>query len=410
MAVTKAGTRRLLVITNALPNPSSSSGELRLVRLCRLLGQHQEVSVAAISRLSSADAAEQAGGLRRLGLAVPPSGSLVQLRKTLVTHRYDGILFEYWHVARRSLPAVRRWQPWATTVIDTVDLEFVREGRAAPYSYGPPPEQSAWRRAAELSTYQATDGLVFVTVGEEAACRRLLCPPPRSWVIPNIVDARARPPGRRAPIVLFVGNFWHAPNVDGIVWFTREVWPGVRRSVAGARLRIVGAHLWTDVAALDNQDGVDVVGYMEDLTGVYDEAAVVVAPLRYGAGMKGKVTEALAGGVPVVTTTVGAEGLRVIPGRDLLVADSSDEMTGAITALLADQERAQRLGRHGQTAISAQCSVGAVVPAIEDLVDFLARPLHRRPLGWRAAAVLAESAGLTRAAAKLARHAARDRL
>ena len=120
--------------------------------------------------------------------------------------------------------------------------------------------------------------------------------------------------------LLFVGGFEHPPNTDAAVTLVRDVMPLVWRELGPVPVTIVGADPPAEVQALAGPE-VDVAGWVEDLPPLYDSARVMVAPLRYGAGMKGKVTQSLAAGLPVVTTPVGAEGLGAVDGRDMLIAE-----------------------------------------------------------------------------------------
>lgn len=134
--------------------------------------------------------------------------------------------------------------------------------------------------------------------------------------------------------LLFVGGFAHTPNVDGIIWFCNEVLPILRDEGLNCKLRIVGSNPKATIWGLERSD-VEVLGFVSDeqLAELYREASVVVAPLRYGAGVKGKVVEAMANGVPVATTNVGAQGLEGADGF-LFIGDTPEALAGAIKAAL----------------------------------------------------------------------------
>src|SRR5690606_4514163 len=119
-------------------------------------------------------------------------------------------------------------------------------------------------------------------------------------------------------------HFRHDPNLDGVTWFVNEIWPGVRARHPAARLTVIGSYPTRAVHALGETAGVTVLGYVPDLEPHLDRAAVAIAPLRFGAGMKGKVTDAMAAGLPVVTTTIGAQGLDLVGGRHAWIADDAD--------------------------------------------------------------------------------------
>ena len=135
--------------------------------------------------------------------------------------------------------------------------------------------------------------------------------------------------------VLFVGNFRHAPNVDAAVDFCADAWPLVRAALPGARLQLVGTAPPPAVQALAGDD-VEVTGWVPETSPYLDARSCSVAPLRYGAGVKGKIGEALAHGLPVVTTTVGAEGMDLVDGEHALIADGAQELAAAVVRLHDD--------------------------------------------------------------------------
>jgi glycosyltransferase involved in cell wall biosynthesis len=167
----------------------------------------------------------------------------------------------------------------------------------------------------------------------------------RLRVVPNGVDTEAfRPPGsdqdRRG--ILFVGSFPHAPNVDALRWLLDRVWPSVRRDDPAARLTVVGARPPSWVDNLDGKDGITVAGEVEAVAPFYRDHRVMVAPIRSGSGTRLKILEAMASGIPVVSTTVGAEGLRVEDGRHLVIADDAKEFSKAVLDLLGPADGSGR--------------------------------------------------------------------
>src|SRR5262249_21666824 len=144
---------------------------------------------------------------------------------------------------------------------------------------------------------------------------------PRSAMVPTETD------------MLFVGHFGHPPNVDAVRFLVHDVLPRLGRRV---RLRIVGRGVSPEVAALARPGTVEVVGTVPDVRPHLAAAAIVVAPVRFGTGMRGKVLEALAMGRPVVTTSVGAEGLGAVSGQHLVIADGAADVSAGVRRLLDD--------------------------------------------------------------------------
>jgi glycosyltransferase involved in cell wall biosynthesis len=181
----------------------------------------------------------------------------------------------------------------------------------------------------------------------------------RITVVPIGVDTAALRPVPRAASsteILTLGALHYRPNLDGIRWFAREVLPRARRDMATATLTIVGPRPARDLVTLARrQPGVvRVTGYVPDVTPYFAHAGVVVVPVRAGAGMRVRILEAFARAVPVVTTTVGLEGIEAEPGRDVLVADTAEALAAAVVRVLRDPALAAELAVRGRRLVEAR--------------------------------------------------------
>ncbi|MGA8493250.1 MAG: glycosyltransferase family 4 protein [Terriglobales bacterium] len=172
--------------------------------------------------------------------------------------------------------------------------------------------------------------------------------PSRISVVPTGVDLQQyRPdpsPGAVEPVVLFVGAMDWEPNVDAVEYFCREIWPSIRAKVPAARFRIVGRNPVRRVHKLASSS-VEVTGLVPSVVDHLRRSAVVVVPLRVGGGTRLKIYEAMATGKAVVSTSVGAEGLDVHPGQDIVLADDPAAFAGEVTMLLQDVELRRRYER-----------------------------------------------------------------
>lgn len=172
-------------------------------------------------------------------------------------------------------------------------------------------------------------------------------------VAPNGADTSAyadlEPGSGDSDVMLFTGTLSYPPNDDAARWLITEILPSVRAVRPGAGLRIVGRGASLRLAELARStDGVELLGWVDDLLPVLGSAAVYVAPLRSGGGTRLKVVEALAAGRATVATSVGAEGIEVVDGEHLLLADDVPTLAGAIAGLMADPERRGALGSAGR--------------------------------------------------------------
>ena len=185
----------------------------------------------------------------------------------------------------------------------------------------------------------------------EAATIRAHVPGSKVIVLPNVHDVPEATPsgfGEREDL-LFIGGFAHDPNVDAVFHFTGEI-EELLRPHLDARLWVVGSKPPEEIYALQSPQLV-VTGYVPDADAYFDRCRVFVAPLRYGAGMKGKVGHALAMGLPVVTTSIGAEGMELRDGRDVLVRDDPASFAAAVVEVYSDQELWETLSRNGRELV-----------------------------------------------------------
>jgi glycosyltransferase involved in cell wall biosynthesis len=188
----------------------------------------------------------------------------------------------------------------------------------------------------------------------------------RIEVIPIAVDCQALQPVQRqagSANIMTLGTLHYPPNADGIRWFLNEVFPAVRRQVPQASLTIVGKNPPQDFlqAATTNPQAVRVTGYVPDLQPYLEQAALMVVPVRAGGGMRVRILEAFARGMPVVTTTVGLEGIEAEPGAEVVVADTPEAFAAATVQLLQDEAFQERLAVNGRRLAEARYDWQAVL-------------------------------------------------
>lgn len=165
--------------------------------------------------------------------------------------------------------------------------------------------------------------------------------------------------------VVFTGTLGYYPNADGVLWFAESVWPKIRQQHPEAVCQIVGAGPGERIQHLNGRDGIEVTGRVPDTRDYIGAAAAYVVPLRIGGGVRLKILEALAMGAPIVSTAVGAEGLTLDDGRDLLLADSPDEMAAAVNLLLQDANKRAELGRAARATAEARYGWDRMVEELE---------------------------------------------
>jgi O-antigen biosynthesis protein len=273
--------------------------------------------------------------------------------------------------AEQFTPLVRLHAPWADVIYDMVDFHALRMSREAELKSDVALRAAAERmRDMELTSAKTADLVVAVSEAERKA---LLQADPNLAVevIPTVFDM---PSDVRLEIdqrsgLLFVGGFWHTPNVDAVLWFAREIWPLVLRERPDMIFRIVGSNAPEQVLDLRGRPGIEVLGYVPDLTDLFAYSRMSVGPLSYGAGVKGKIGQSMAYGLPVVTTSIGAEGMALEHGKHLLIADAAEEFAAAVLRLASDDDLWRRLQANGRRFIEETQSMAAVRGKLRALMD-----------------------------------------
>ncbi|HVE55036.1 MAG TPA: glycosyltransferase, partial [Ramlibacter sp.] len=338
---------RVLVLDACTPTPDRDSGSVRMFALLRLL-LGLECSVCFVNEAQRHDG-DYTRALQQLGVEAWWHPWMRGLPSWLAQHgaRLDLVIASRHYVLGPLLPLLRLHAPQAQVVFDTVDLHFLREERTAAATGNGAALAAAQRtREAELALVDGADATWVVSPVERELLLRLR-PGATVEVVSNIHDVAAATPGPEGRTgLLFVGGFRHPPNVDAVRWLVTEIMPRVRSRRPGIELQVVGSDLPPDLRALGG-DGVHWHGYVASLDALLRTSRLSVAPLRYGAGVKGKVNQALAAGLPVVATTCAVEGMGLVDGIDALVADDADAFADAIVRGCDDDALWQRLAAGG---------------------------------------------------------------
>ena len=218
-----------------------------------------------------------------------------------------------------------------------------------------------WSEERRLSALFA--GVITVSPEDSEFCRRDYGLGNVLGEVPTGVDVSAfQPPGSArdvasAPVIGFLGSMDWMPNIDGVRWFTREVLPGVRRAAPGARFKIIGRNPPPSVRELAQADrGIEVTGTVAEVQPHVHECAVIVVPLLSGGGTRIKIFECMAMGVPVVSTTIGAEGLPVRAGETIAIADDAAAFASEVSRLLADRDAARAQAERARQQVEARHS------------------------------------------------------
>ena len=362
---------RVLVIDATTPEPDKDSGSVRLANLmqcCRDLGYG--VTFFADNR-------DYAGGytrdLQRSGIEVLYHPWLDSLHDFF---RERGGEFEYviisrHYIAINYISLLKRYCPDAHFIFDTVDLHYLREQRLAELEQSLPLSRTAEQtRRSELSVIKAADATLVVSTVEKAMLEQD-APGEKVHILSNIhqVPGRDKDFAERKDIY-FVGGYQHPPNVDAACWFVNEIWPLIHRQLPSMRFHLIGSKAPERVRAL-NGDGVVFHGFVESLQPFLSDCRLAVAPLRYGAGVKGKVNMSMAHGQPVVATPAAVEGMFAEHERELLVAEDAESFAREVVRLYQDEDLWNRLSQASVENVETHFSLAAARASLTELFDSL---------------------------------------
>jgi glycosyltransferase involved in cell wall biosynthesis len=346
-------TRRILVIETMTPDPTRDSGSMRLCQIFELLnadGWHVDF-IADDDDARGRDVTR----LAALGVQLHRGRPASWMRDHGAS--LDAVMLCRLPVADQYLALTRRLAPRARIVFDTVDLHYIREERAATLTLNPSlARQAARSRRRELAMVERAD-VTLVVSGEERDILANESPHSRVELVSNIHDVA----GRAAPFesrsgLLFVGGFGHPPNEDAVRWFATHVLPKVRERDPSIIFHVVGDIDETTRRSIECE-GMTVHGRVEDLTPLLAGTRISVAPLRFGAGVKGKVNQAMSHGLPVVVTKLAAEGMYLQDGVDALIEDEAAGMVEAIDHAYHDEALWLRLSDAGLENVRCHFSI-----------------------------------------------------
>jgi GT2 family glycosyltransferase len=356
---------RVLVVDAMAPEPTRDSGSLRLHAILQLLdgqgwstsfipddGRASDREIAALGELGCETSLESVPGwLRRHG------------------HELHAVILCRHTVAGQYAELVRRHAPKAKLLFDTVDLHFLREQRAAEHGGSTLlAHQAAASQRSELALIAQSD-VSFVVSPHEKALLAQLVPQAQVELLSNIhpVHGCGRSFAGRADL-LFIGGYGHPPNSDAIRWIANDILPQLRGAVPGIRLHVFGD--MPDTARRElNTPGLELHGRVADLTPWMDSCLASLAPLRFGAGVKGKINLSMSHGLPVIATTIAVEGMQLSDGINVLVADDAASFVEAVRRLARDEALWRQLSEQGLDNVRQHFSAAAADAVLRRVLD-----------------------------------------
>jgi glycosyltransferase involved in cell wall biosynthesis len=271
------------------------------------------------------------------------------VRDYLISHgaTLDVVVLSRRDFARKHIADVRLHAPQSRIIFDTVDLHYLREQREAQLTQDPDVRRKAQeRQLVEDYLIKEADETWVVSPIEQQMLQENL-PHKSIQLVSNIVDVT----GPVTPFALrrdwlFIGGFQHKPNIDAVLFFVEEIYPLVRDRLPDTKFFIIGDKAPPEIVAMAS-DRIIVAGLQRNVRSFFDSVRLSVAPLRFGAGIKGKINQSMAFGVPVVATSLAVEGMGLTDHEDVLVSDEPADFARALIELYESEELWNRLSENG---------------------------------------------------------------
>ncbi|EQM68733.1 glycosyltransferase [Pseudomonas tohonis] len=379
----RMATRRVLILDHCTPTPDQDAGSLAAYNSL-LLFREMGFQTTFIPEDNFLYVPGYTDALQREGIEVlyRPFVHSVESHLKEYGERYDLVYIIRPKVVERHIALVRKYCAQAKVLFNTADLHFIRMEREAKLLNDPVRARAAGKmKQMEYSAIQAVDGTIVVSTTELEFLRQEL-PQENIYLFPLISDA----PGTKVEFqprrgIIFVGGYQHAPNVDAVLYFVNDVMPLLRQRLPGVPFHIVGSQVPAEIKALECDDVV-VTGYVEDLATLLDSMRVCISPLRYGAGMKGKIMTSMSHGLPVVASTIAIEGMELVHEQDILIADDPEAFADEVARLYRDEQLWQRLSTSGAELAAQRWGVEAAWTCLGAILDDIGLKVSRggRPL------------------------------
>ncbi len=362
--------KRVLIFDACTPTPDQDSGSLRMLNLMKIFQQLGYQVSFIPENLAHFD--QYTLDLQQLGIEciyAPVFSSAVDYLAQNGLH-FEVVLLSRYYVAEPIMSMIRSYCPRAQILFDTVDLHYLREIRMAELANEDKQLKAALNtKIKELSVAKACDITLVVSPYEQQVLAKE-APELKVHVLSNIHEIYGclKPYEQRKDLV-FIGGYQHTPNVDGICWFVDAIWPKIKRSLPQVQLHIVGSKAPAKVKALGNHDGVVFHGFVKDIEPVMSDYRIAIAPLRFGAGVKGKVNMSMSYGQPVVGTAVAVEGMYTTHGKDVMMAEDAEQFAECVIQLYQDEGLWNQISEGGLENVRQWFSFDAAKEQIKNILD-----------------------------------------
>jgi len=352
----------VIIFDERIPTPDRDAGSARMMFILKSLARSCRPVFVPLNRPHGI---EYERLLWKEGIE---TANIVEYGRLLGERKFRAAVLSRPLVADGLINSLRQIDPSLKIVFDMVDAYFIRLEREHLVTRDEHTAAEARRyREIELRLARASN-LVWCNSNGDKEAVASEAPEVRIEVIPTIhpLHTRGKSFAEREHL-LFLGNLAHRPNADAVHHFMRDIFPLVKHALPEIKLYVVGDNVTPEIAAYASAD-VEVLGYVPDVEPLFRNCRLMVVPLRYGAGVKGKLGESLSYGLPVVTTSTGAEGFGLTGGVEALIADEPQEFAAAVVRAYEREDLWERLAEHGYRHIEKHFTPGVVAEVVNSSV------------------------------------------
>jgi len=339
--------KNILFVSPNLPDFDESAGGKRAWYMLKLL--QEEYQVYAYTRGQKPD--HHRRKLEEDGIIIIDTHNFENVKRSIP--QFDTIIFG-WYYTMNECSYILKYYPESTIIMDTVDIHWVREKRSLGNWDGIDEKKWAQNKEKELDVYRRADKIWVVSQTDADAIHAEISG--ADIAIVSIIedikkDSYLDPQTNN---ILFLGGYRHYPNINAAKILANDIFPKIKAAIPNAKLIIAGAHAPDDIKALGKLDGIEFRGFIndEDIEGLYRETFLSIVPLLAGAGVKGKICEAISYSVPVITNAIGNEGINLEHKTEAFITENTDEMAAFAIQLMQRTYDLPKLTRAAQSKLS----------------------------------------------------------
>jgi GT2 family glycosyltransferase/glycosyltransferase involved in cell wall biosynthesis len=360
--------QRVLVLDARMVMPDRDSGSVRMYNILKIM-----VELGCKVTFSSASLVFQEPylyGLQQIGVEVLYAPFIKSIDDYLKKWGglFDVVILSRADLADKYMDSVKQYCKNACTIFDTVDVHFIREQRMAAIKHS---SAIAWiakkRKKQELSLVQKADVTLVVSPIEKKIIHQEL-PDENIEILSNIHEVHGSSVGfKNRKGILFIGGFEHPPNIDAVCYYIETILPMLRKKLNGVKSYIIGSNPPKKISDYASDDLI-ITGHVKDIEPYLYNCRVSIAPLKYGAGVKGKINLSMSYGLPVVATGLAVEGMNLSHGNDVLIADNPQYFADELAAIYENVNLWRKLSENGKANIRAHFSFEAAGKTLKNIL------------------------------------------